>query len=597
MKYNLLVNTLSLASVCVLLTACGGGSDDGYDPNFNSSDKLIIANDPVAATFDEESGVQRVDLLSGVTIGGEAAVSYDGVINIGQMEIVAQNNFVTPQAPSNTVANQTISPFRLSDDGRALLVDTDAFSNSLRQCDSTDNIGAEDADGNVIGDGNRDFPQSATFLVSYAIDHGYDYAPGVDAPGRTISITVNAKDDPVAEVVASDIEIPAGGQAQVVASTMPAFACDNSLVYTVADPSIATINEDGVISALSTGQTTFTAASVDNPEAKATAMITVTAAFSLVVSNDDKDNLGASLGTKAVPACVAAGVRVEPVVVNHTLNGSYTYDWTSSNDVDMPFIRSEADGFGATGVFQMPSEVGALTTVQVSLASGDTGATPLTDVAGKRIDLTTVANAMCSPGESAHAAGFNTDFNLDGAGAPYKGNATAVATGTSVSGSGSAVEVTAGTVLTEEGVPYSRVAQEVWNKQRNWYSATYGQGLASVGKTYQYAVWVKLNSVPAEPVTLTHTIVPWVYEGIPDGAAGYSGRITPGGGTTFSAELDASTDWQYIEFVNDETGERAWSVPDTWNQVTDVFTLWEIYGLPAGESLLIDDYSVVPVGE
>lgn len=595
MKTNLLHTLLLSSASCLLVSGCGGSSDEGFDPKFSSDDTVSFIDEPIVVNLEENNGVAAINLLDGATIGGKAASEFDGLIVISQLDIEAQNNFVTPQAPSNTVANQTISPFRLSDDGVSLLVDTDAFSDSLRQCDNTDVKGAKDEAGNTIGDGIRDFPQSASYNVSFIIDNGFDYEPGQTPPIRTATITVSAQDDAVTEVAASDIEVPAGGQAQVIASTLPAFACDSSLQFTVEDESIATIDADGVITANSVGQTNFTATSLDNPEASATATIRVTAAFSLSVTNDDKDELGASLGTKEVPACVTAGINVQPIVVNHELNGSYTYKWQSTNDLDFPVLGSETSGFGAFGVIATPTQIGEISTVSVSLDSGDTGATPLSEVSDKTVELTTVANAMCSPGESAHPAGFNTDFMLNGEGAPYKGNASAASVATSVSGSGSAVEITAGTVVDEEGVAYSRIAQEVWNKQRNWYSATYGRGLDSIGKTFKFAVWVKLETLPSEPVSLSHVIVPWVYDGIPADAQGYGGRMTEGGGVSFTQELASTTDWQYVEFVDDATGLRTWTVPDTWSQVTDVFTLWEFYGLPAGAKVLIDDYSAVPV--
>ncbi|MEG3765309.1 Ig-like domain-containing protein [Alteromonas sp. 14N.309.X.WAT.G.H12] len=594
MKTNLLHTLLLSSASCLLLSGCGG-SDEGFNPKFSSDEPVSFSDAPIVANLEENNGVVAIDLLDGATIDGKPASEFDGLIVISQLNIEAQNNFVTPQAPSNTVANQTISPFRLSDDGLSLLVDTDAFSDSLRQCDTTDKKGAKDEEGNTIADGIRDFPQSASYNVSYIIDDGYDYEAGQNPPKRTATITVVAQDDAVTQVAASDVEVPAGGQAQVIASTLPAFACDSSLQFTVEDESIATIDANGVVTAKSVGQTRFTATSLDNPDASATATITVTAAFSLSMTNDDKDELGASLGTKEVPACVAAGINVQPIVVNHELNGSYTYKWQSTNDVDFPVVGSEASGFGAFGVIATPTQIGEVSTVSVRLESGDTGATPLSEVTEKTVDLTTVANAMCNPGESAHAAGFNTDFMLNGEGAPYKGNASATAVATSVSGSGKAVEITAGTVVNDDGVAYSRVAQEVWNKQRNWYSATYGRGLDSIGKSFKFAVWVKLEEVPSEPVSISHVIVPWVYDGIPDGATGYGGRMTEGGGVSFTQELASTTEWQYVEFVDDSTGARIWTVPDTWSQVTDVFTLWEFYGLPAGAKVLIDDYSVVPV--
>lgn len=128
MKNNLLHTLLLTSASCFVLSGCGGGSDEGFDPNFSSKSAVSFGDESITVDLEENNGVVAIDLLSGVTIDGEPATSFDGLILLSQLEIEPQNNFVTPQAPSNTVANQTISPFRLSDDGLSLLVDTDAFS-------------------------------------------------------------------------------------------------------------------------------------------------------------------------------------------------------------------------------------------------------------------------------------------------------------------------------------------------------------------------------------------------------------------------------------------------------------------------------------
>ncbi|MDU0356308.1 Ig-like domain-containing protein [Paraglaciecola aquimarina] len=471
------------------------------------------------------------------------------------------------------------------------MVDTDAFAQSLRKCDDTDNRGARDADDNIIGDGFPDFPSSVVYTISYVVDNGLKLAPGTESERRQLEVTITANHDPVSSVIASAVELPAGGEATVVASAVPAYACNANLNFSVADTDIATVDANGKLTGVGTGTTTVTVTSEDNPDASATADVTVTAAFSLAISNDDKDSLGASTGAKEIPTCVTAGIKVEPSMINAELNGAYTYDWMSSNDSDVTFSQSIASGFGAFGAFKAATTVGATSEISVDVATGDTGATAIADVAGKSVMVTTVKNEMCEPGESLHAAGFNTDFNLDGAGAGYGGGGSATANAESVTGTGSSLQITAGALMSADNEPYTWVAQQVWNKQRNWYSWNYGRGVESIGKTYKYSVWVKLAKVPDSPITVKQVITPWVYEGIPAGAAGFGGRR--GGAGVLTATLESSTEWQYVEFVNEATDGFEWEIPATWNVVTDVFTLWEVYGLPQGETLLLDEAGVV----
>jgi len=592
MNNNLLEKGALISLMMAGLTACGGGADEGYDPQFQSEDSITFTTDNLMAEFSEGSGVQSIDLLEGAMAGDAALSTTDSRINISQLTFVAENNFQTPQSESSTVATHTVSPFTLSEDTTKLLVDTDAFADALHMCDSRDNRGAEDAEGNPTGDGNLDFPAIATYDITFSIDNGRQLAAGEALPTRSLRLVMNAVDDPVSAVTIAPLELPAGGQASVIATAVPSYACNPALTYSAGDTDIATVDENGVVTGTTTGATTITVTSVDNPEAQVSGDVTVTAAFSLAIENDAKDDLGVSTGAKQVAACAASGLVVQPSVLNDELTGAYTYQWQLSDEVNFTHVGQVQNGFGNTVIIQSSDQLGTMTSVDVSLLTGDTGATPIADVAGKTVDLTVVNNQMCDPGVSEHAAGFNIDFGIDVAGAAYKGNSTYAASLDTVSGTGNSLQITAGAGVTEDGsMSYSWGAQQVWNKQRNWYSWNYGRGLESIGKTYKYAVWVKLNSVPTEPVTLRQAIVAWNYDGIPDGAAGFPGRYGEAG--LFSAELAQTTEWQYVEFVNDKSNNQEWTIPDTWNVVTDVFTLWEVFGLPEGETILLDEYSVI----
>lgn len=596
MKQNLLVKVAVTSALVAGLSACGGGTDKGYDTGYKkTNDEVSFETDYISAQFEEESGIQTVDLLEGAVAGGEPLASSTNLINISQMEFVAEGNFETPQSESNTIPTHTISPFVLSEDTRQLIIDTDAFAESLRACDDTDERGATDDDGRAIADGNPDYPSQVVYEITYTIDNGYQYPAGESLPERTLMLTIDAINDPVTGVNIAPLELPAGGQAQVIASTLPTYACNQELTYSSDDETIATVDETGLVTGESVGVANITATSVENPEAAATDTVTVTAAFSIAITNQDLDDLDAPTGHKQIPACVAAGIEVEPSTLNHELNGVYGYDWTITDDANFAQTQNAPKGFGALLALLSPADIGATTPLEVALASGDTGATPISEVAPKSIDVTVINNKMCDPGESEHAAGWIIDFGMDYPAdtLAYNGNASFAPSLETVSGSPASVQITAGAGVAEDGSPYSWGAQQPWNKQRNWYSATYGQGLNSVGKKYRYGVWVKLNEMPTEPVTLRQVIVAWKYEGLPPDASGFPGRYGEAG--IFSAQLEATTEWQYLELVDDKTGERDWAVPSTWNMVTDVFTLWEVYGLPQGNSILLDDYSVTHV--
>jgi len=582
MKYNLLTKTILTSAIMLGLSACGG-TDSGFNPGFGESKDEVVtfSSDNFTANTNEDSGVQTIDLLTDAFVGDTPLSSTNGAKFIKNINFVAPDTFTTPQAESNTVPNHRISPFTV--DGSNLLVDTDLFSESLRECDTTGN-----------------FPSSITYEVSYTIDNGNE----VESE-RLLMLTINAVNDPVTEITASNVEVQEGALKPLVATTLPNYVCDASLSYTVADPSIASVDEaTGMVTGLATGTTEVIVGSVSDPEQTNTVSITVLPSFALNVTNTDLDENGVAVNTKELPTCVASGIKLEPSLVDDDLTGAYAYSWSSSNTTDVELDAVIANGFGEIQSLKVGEAVGETSMVEASLVSGYTGALDIAEVQTRTLAVTTVQNELCAPGESQHAAGFNTDFSTDVTGAPYKGSGVFAASTDTVSGSVASLQITAADATrlvnidgVETELPLTWAAQQVFNKQRNWYSTNYGRGFESIGKTYRFAVWVKLEQMPAEPVILRQVIVPWVFNGVVEGARGFPGRYTPGGAAFFTTELAATTEWQYIEFVRDGSNQRDWSIPGTWDVVTDVFTIWEIFGLPEGNSILIDEYSVVRTDE
>ncbi|WP_440877337.1 Ig-like domain-containing protein [Thalassotalea sp. PLHSN55] len=580
MTNNLLKYTALAVFTTGALTGCGGGSDEGYDAKFTNENPVAFDEAPLMASLDEETGSQEIDLLAGATAGGEALT---GLINISEMTFEVSPNYRTPQSPSNTIANQTISPF-VEKDGK-LVVATDVFADRLSTCDLTDVWGAEDAEGNNIGDGIPDNPAQVTYTISYDVDNGYARAPGEALPRRTLVLEMNAVYDAVESVIAEPAKVLLGSETTLFASVFPQKACDQGLTYTTADPSIATIDENGAITTVAIGTTTATIASTEDPTKSITVALEVFSAFTLDITNQDTDSNGLPTGLKEVPACVSAGFNVTPTpATGDALSGDYVYQWQSNN---ADFAMAEAISYGEQGTGRFTtgdvSKVGLMFDASVNIAEGNTGSTELADVEGQSVTATVVANSMCDPGVSAHAAGFNTDFLLDAAGANW-GGGTVAASDTALSGQ--SIQITAG------ADEMTSVTQQVWNKQRNWHSATYGLGGASVGAKYKYSVWVKLGAIPASEVTLQHTVLAWKYEGGPSGP-GFEFR-RPGAGVQ-SAVLKPTTEWQLVELIDSVSGTPVWTVSDKWNMVTDVFQFWDVTGLAEGDTILLDEYAVMPV--
>lgn len=588
MAKHLLENTLLTLCIASILGGCGGGTDEGYDPGFETDAQLVFSEPAISASIVEETGVIAIDLTQGGTVNG---APYTGSVNISDMTFTVDKNYVTPQAPANgDIPNQTISPFTVEDGN--LLVNTDAFADNLSTCDTRDIRGDRDENGNAIPDGIPDFPSQVTYEIDFAIDNGFPLEPGTLPPRRTLTLTIDAIFDDVQDVTAAPVRVSIDSEAVLFASVLPEKACNKALTFEMADESIATIDIDGTITPVAIGTTSVTVTSVSNPELSATVDVEVFSEFTLDIANKDFDANGLPTGKKVVPSCVSVGLEVVPApAAGDALSGNYVYEWTSSNSVDFPLEEAINYGELGTGRFNLGdlSKVGFTFDATVSLASGATASTPIEEVASQSIMVEVAENRLCNPGTSAHNAGFNTDFAMDGAGAPWRLGPPGAASGGAVATvnealSGSAIEITAGV---DE---FTSVVQQVFNKQRNWHSSTYGLGAVSIGLQHKPSIWVKLDKVPSNEITLKHTALAWTYVGMP---ASRNFNTTRPGAVIMESTLKATTEWQYVEFTVEGGTADYWEVPAIWDQSTDVFIFFEVYGLNEGDKIILDEYGVV----
>lgn len=621
MKHNLLTKTLCTVAVATALTACG--VDEGYNPEFKSDKKVVLENDQIAATLDENSGIQTINLLEGATVGGVALSDVDGLIKVGQFNFSANNNFFTPQAPSNSVPNLTVSPFRVSDDNKQLLVDTDAIADSLHFCDSTDVRGARDADDNPIADGFPDFPAQVVYTITYEIDNGADREPGEALPTRTLSLTINAGQDPITAVQTSDITVASGGTAQSLGQLVPSYTCDDTaLTYSIANTDIATVDSNGLVTGGGTqGETEMTITSSNG--ISTVAKITTGPGFALSISNQDRNpETEAPLGTKNVPACSHVGIAVEPSIVNDTLSGTYSYDWMSDS-TDVVFTEAAASGFTGLGIFSVGStndSVGNSGLVTVGLDAsnmGNTGATSIADVVPQEVALNVVHNIACETANPADATtydfshGFESTATIGAGGSQIKvseanGSTRWIATGSMSTVAPAIGEGLAGTNAMKltvvdadlDPIPANGgigTLLQRWNgASGSWTASNFGKA-ASVGKTFKFSVWVKLSSLVTDGQTreITNYMFPWLTA---EGNTAPYFTENPSWAKRFvnfnmqlTETLENTTDWQLVEF------EETFTIPAEWDDFTAPIKLnFNFSGdFVNGDEILIDDYSVV----
>lgn len=602
MKTHLLKKTLITASVTTLLTACGGDSVEGYDPNFSAPLPVAFSNAVIAQTLTEEMGIQRINLVEGATVNGSPAT---GAINVTDINITVNKNYVTPQIPTGSLPNQTQSPF--VEEGGFLVVDTDMFADRLSTCDTRDVRGARDENNNVIPDGIPDNPEEVTYIIDYAVDNGAPIPAGGALPRRTLELTINAVFDAVDGITANDTRVLLGAEQRISASVLPEKACEQDLIYSVADETIATIDADGNIETRAVGTTDVTITSVSDSSQSMTISLEVFSEFTIQVSNQDFDDNSLPLGTKKVPACTSAGFYVEPTPASgDILTGEYVYDFTTDNINDFPVVSTVSIDNGALGRVTNTgtSNVGFTYDVTVDLMSGNTGQTDIANVESQTLSVEVVNNLACA---AAEIGVVRSDYALDGPfqvpgpgalrWAPNVGNGGTEVSTVAVSDvalSGTAMEISR--VAPADDPRASFMIQGDFNTQgRNYNNTLYGKTDLSIGRQFKYSVWVKLATVPTSEVTLRQRIVPWKYADVPTQQPGFNYLTRFPGSGNHSAVLLPTTDWQLVELIDEVSNTDIWTVPESWNIATPVFQVWEVEGLLPGQSIILDEYSIVEI--
>ncbi len=166
---------------------------------------------------------------------------------------------------------------------------------------------------------------------------------------------------------------------------------------------------------------------------------------------------------------------------------------------------------------------------------------------------------------------------------------------------GHSLELIPVTDATEHGAIYAN-----WNKNldgSNRWAVQYGHGAAGHNKQIKAAAWVKLSTAKTGVIARLY-FGAWHDSALPGGVSSSFSEMTTTG-PEFSAELAATTEWQYVEFV-----DRAWTptttddspiftIPSTWaadgTNWTSVMPAVAVQGLVVGETILFDDIAIYEV--
>lgn len=598
MKTSLL-KSIALISPIVLLAAGCKGPSEGTDYGFKGNEPITFADEALNVVIDEDSEAISIDLLSGA-YEGDKALSYNTPgVGVSQVAFSQESIIWDPNAedndeplyglpvPTEVVNGKQVTPFFL--DGNLMHLTPKAFGDRLLSCSTFE-----------PGVSPNPWPRPThTYTVTFNVLNG-----GVPAT-RTMNITINGVDSVVEEIQVENMVVKVGGTAEAGAEVMPADACDQTLEYSIADTTIATVDSNGMVSGISAGTTQLT---VTNPASgvSKTVDVTVDSKFQIDVTNANgpRDAL-----TKEVAACTHGALHVEPTPANgEALSGVYTYSWQTADaaianpvqmDADKPTENGEWAILSTANGDQSPAANVASGPVAVDVAyvSGSTS-TPAGDIEPLSVALSTVPNKAC---EKKNLDGGDTNWDhtfslLQNWHTYINGNFSQV-TGDPIFGDSLRVEATDAT--TENGV-----VQTAWTKGTNAFdifSSFYGSGTRGHGKQLAASMWVKLEQ-PRDGVKVHFNIGPWNDSRMVDGKAG-SYPNAKAHGSDFYAELENTTRWQFVQLKegnqtpNDPSDDTdTYTIPTTWamdgTQDTTVLVFVYASGLQVGDAILFDDLAM-----
>ncbi|WP_419212160.1 Ig-like domain-containing protein [Maribacter sp. X9] len=273
----------------------------------DATDRSVVwdTSDPSIATVDANGRVTGVS---------EGSVTVTVTTVDGGYRSTTEVTVVSRDIP---VSGVSLSPGELSlpVDGSSTLTATvspsDATDRSVVWETSDPSIATVDANGRVTAVGVG----SATVTVT-TVDGGYR---------STTEVTVVSRDIPVSGVSLSpgELSLPVDGSSTLTATVSPSDATDRSVVWGTSDPSIATVDANGRVTAVGVGSATVTVTTVDGNYSASAALTVVSNYISLSGISLSPGELSLSVdGSSTLTATVSPSDATDRSVVWETSDPS-----------------------------------------------------------------------------------------------------------------------------------------------------------------------------------------------------------------------------------------------------------------------------------
>ncbi|MDU0355574.1 Ig-like domain-containing protein [Paraglaciecola aquimarina] len=479
-----------------MLTGCGG-AEKGVSTGLSGTEEITF-DGPVVVSVNEESGVYVHDLLEGSSVSEGETVVLRNVYRDDESLVPPENAILVT--------------------GNNLVIDTDAFARMV-----------------VLG-------EELTYQYSYIIENGGGAQRDADGNeiSRDISVTVVGVKDPVEALSLShgEILVPPNFDLPISANISPVFATDQSVNWSIADTSIATVDANGVVTGLVEGTTSLTATSVDNAQATVTVPVEVTFDIPNPIGMVITDSMGMDIGAAAnLPECATYALSVQQLPVESGFTNPVS--WTSSDETK---ITVSDDGLLTFAIGSASPDAVTIT------ATNDQG---LSD----QVSVTIANNIACN-----NAANSNFDFTNVSAW-PWNGNPGKSDSPLGLNDSNAMrLQASAGSGMNTRLIDWSGgnpAIPEIGVGGDNYFKLAY---------------WVK--NMGDSPSQIRLFARAWV--------GGWHADTLD-----VTADIPVSDEWQYIEF------EPFQAKP--WDNSQVIWLQWELPSLATTSDVIIDDMVIYQV--
>ncbi len=211
--------------------------------------KIWTSSDETVATVDASGLVIAKSLGTTAITVACGTLSATSVVNV--IPTPAESIIIDPESAELKVGERVFLT--------ATVLPQDATDKTVTWSSSDENIATIDASGLVIAKAVGEVTITAT------------------CGDVTATAKVTVKPIPVTGLTLTNTALlmRVGYTSELGTLIEPFDATDKSVVWTTADPSIATVDQNGLVTAIAVGQTVITATSVSNPEVKAVCYVTV----------------------------------------------------------------------------------------------------------------------------------------------------------------------------------------------------------------------------------------------------------------------------------------------------------------------------------